>query len=142
MSSRRISALAVILAALSPQVYAASLEINWQLSTSDCQSSTTPAPVTEMEIYIDSSSIPASDLTCPPSGQPVDVPPAGGSIVQVVTPEPGDNTVTVDLPAGVTYFIRARVRNSDGHWSNLSIQRETFIEFPVPGAPTITVIQL
>jgi hypothetical protein len=140
--ARPLSIAAFLVAVFSASVQAAPLEIQWTLSTSDCSLSTTPAPVVAMEIFVDTETIPASDLSCPADGDPIDVPPAGGDIVQVVTPPPGDNTVTIDVPAGVTYFLRARVQSSDGNWSNLSLERVKLVPFPTPGSPTITIIQL
>lgn len=117
------------------------VELQWQLSTGSCDGPTAP-PIDRMEIYVSTAPIAAMDQPCPPAGGEVDVPPSGGTIVQVLTPDPGDNSVTLDLGMGVSYWIRARVRSTDGDWSNLSLQVQKDLPWPAPAAPTITIINI
>lgn len=119
---------------------AADVTIQWTTPTTNCDNTPiVPGDLTEMEIYIDTQSIPALGDPC---GVERDTPPTGGTIT-VVTPDPNTNSITIDLPAGQTYFLRARVRGQGGLWSNLSDpEAQKIVPFPRPGVPSITIITL
>lgn len=139
-------ALLLALLGLMPAAYAAEgdvfvpVSIRYQLPSTDCLGQPLePDALAALEIYVSAGPIPASDQPCPPPGEPVDEPPASFSTrIQV---EPQNGTVTRELAAGVEYYMRARVQDTAGRWSNLSAQITRDLRSP-PTAPTIWFIDL
>ncbi len=121
-----------------PDAWGADLTIGWQLPTENCDGTSLVAgEITQIEIYVSESPIPAADLPC---STPGDDPPQGPGVV--VTPaDPNANEITINVDPG-TYWWRARVGKATGEWSNLSNQVTRTIEIPKPSAPTITIISI
>ena len=136
-----LKGLAILAAILfgNPDAWGATLTISYQMPTQYCDGTALPlADITDLEIYISEATIPAADVSC---GTPVDDPPQGPGVV--VTPaDPTLNQVDLDVAPGLTYFIRARVRDVNGEWSNLSNQVQRAVPFPRPDVPTITIISI
>ena len=131
--------LIALLSLISISAFAAPVTVSWQLPDQYCDGSQIlPGDITNMEIYVSTSTIPASDVSC--GGTP-DTPPPGGTAT-VVSPTPSDNQMDIDLSPGLTYFIRARVQDANGEWSNFSNEVQRFVAFPRPEVPTITIINL
>lgn len=132
----------VLLAAIlfgDPDAWGATLTIEYQLPTQYCDGTTlNAADITDLEIYVSEATIPAADAPC---SSPVDDPPQGPGVV--VTPaDPNLSQIDLDVAPGLTYFLRARVRDTQGNWSNLSNQVQRNVPFPRPGVPTITIISI
>ena len=135
-------ALAFALLLFGAPVWAGQAEISWQLPTENCDGSTIdPAGMQALELYVGTGNIPAQDVPCPDPDEPVDPPPTGGTVVDVVNLDPGQTSITLDLADGVTYFFRMRIR-VNGEWSNLSNQVSKDLPFPVPTSPVLTIINL
>ncbi len=135
---KRIAAavLLIPLFLIPPPAQATEVTLEWSWPTDYCDSAAPvdPADIDALEIYGDTSPIPAaSDAAGDPCNSPTDVPPAIAPVATVVTT---DTSVVVDLPAGVTYYFRARVQ-VNGEWSNLSVELQRTIPFPQPGVPVI-----
>lgn len=139
-----LKGLALIAAILfgNPDAWGATFTVSYQLPTQNCDGTAIGAgEITDLEIYISESTIPAADLPCAADGDPVDDPPQGPGVI--VTPaDPTLNQIDLDVQPGITYFLRARVRNTAGEWSMLSAQVQRFVPFPRPTAPTITIISI
>ena len=115
-----IPILMVLLSLISTSAYAVQTIIEYELPTDTCEGTTIdPSVIAALEIYIDTQHIPAVEINCPQVGTPTDVPPSGLNVVNAV---PSDGSVTIDLVGGQTYYIRARVQDQSGDWSNLSGQ--------------------
>ncbi len=124
---------------MSVTVFADQVTVSWTLPNSYCNQTVIQAgEITQMEIYVSTSTISASDVPC---GGVADTPPPGGTAT-VVTPDPNLQQVDIDLAPGVTYFLRARVQVVTGEWSNFSSETQRFVPFPRPDVPTITIINL
>jgi len=120
--------LITLLAFFALPAYAADVTIQWQLPTEDCNGN--PVAVEQVEILIDTASIPASDQLCPREGGTVDAVPTG--LDQVIDAGDRDGSLTVNLTAGQTYYARMRVRTGFG-WTNLS--NEMSVTIPPDAAP-------
>lgn len=141
MTANRSFAIALYTIALCAAVafspaHATEVTLEWSWPTNYCDSTDTVdvADIDALEIYGDTSPIPAaSDTAGDPCNSPTDVPPAIAPIATIVTTE---TQVTVDLEQGQTYYFRARVQ-VNGEWSNLSVQATETIPFAQPGVPVI-----
>ena len=94
-----------------------------------------------IEVYSDASPIPHDDtLNCLPASISA---PTGYTPVSVPNPGVANDSldVVLDLTPGVTYYFRARVK-VNGMWSSLSSEISKLIPVPMPGVPTIIIIEL
>lgn len=116
---------------------AAPVTLEWQLPTSNCGGD--PQPIAdELEFFVSTSPIPASDTSCPiDAGYAVDPRPAGGGIVLTAqTPNASTGSIDINLLGGQTYFVRARLRVGV-EWSNLSLEVQRDVPAEVLEVPVI-----
>ena len=131
--------LTALLCLLALPAFADPVTVSWQMPTSNCDGSQVlPGDLTNLEIYVSTSTIPAVGTSY---GTERDTPPPGGTAT-VVEPDVAVTQIDIDLAPGATYFIRMRVRNAQGEWSNFSNEVSRFVAFPRPDVPTITIINL
>lgn len=114
----------------------------YDLAPTDCEGA--PVSLSEyvtIEAYIDTQPIPVQ-ATDPcqvgPTGTAVDVPPAGATVVEGTF---GTNTVSFDLASG-DYWIRMRVQDDNGDWSNFSNQLTITVPPGIKRAPILIRIAI
>ena len=119
---------------------ASEVTVRMTLPTDNCDGSAIAGTIDSVEIYSSPDPIPYDyGGGCGPA----DVPAPPDGFTPVLVSDPGalgaDVDVPLDLTPGVTYYFRARVRVA-GVWSALSNEVSETVALPLPGRPTIIVI--
>jgi len=137
---------AALCAVLAQNAFAADVKLQWTLPGIDCDGA--PQTATELEFFVADTPIPAGDdEPCPPSPVPadyeVDPRPVGSNIVLTAN---STNTTTgeldIQLLGGQTYYVRARLRDANGEWSNLSPNLELVVDKGILRPPAIIRLSL
>lgn len=131
--------LAALLLLFGTTSWAADLTVQWTNPTEACDG--TPIPpedLAQVEIYIDTTSIPgpAPGTEC---NDPVTPPPAGFTPTVVAGTE---ETVTIQVAGGQTYYLRARVQHVNGQWSSLSNEAMKAVPLGLIKPPLVVTIDL
>ena len=136
--------LPILLLLLAPCAWATEVTLQWQLQPQDCEGNAMdPSSYDTIEFFVADSPIPASNTSCPgDAGYAVDPRPVGGNVVLTAqSPNALQGDIPVNLLPG-TYFARARVSDTDGNWSNLSLELQVDVPQGVLQVPVIIQINI
>lgn len=139
-----LGVLFVALCAVAMEAKSVERTYGYELSTTNCVGETVDLSYyDQLELYVDVTPIAASGVSCPDDpGFTPDVPPSAVNTVAIGTAELSltGGTVSIELLSGLTYHARARVRNTDGTWSQLSNEVTVTIPAGAPQMPTLFII--